>query len=146
MTIYYKFICLLILGLVGCTNHINNAPFVELNELDDNCLLLNSNGEHAEDGCEIEYYDKIREIVHGNWQIPVYLNSHGLESIIIVQVSENGSVEKMAFESRSKNDEFNECIVKAIRKTKSLPKMPKEFERKCFQIGLSFTTINRNEG
>ncbi len=59
---------------------------------------------------------------------------------------QNGKIKDIWFEKKSGNSYFDESAFKAVKKSDPLPKLPKEYFKPYYNLGLIFTPSGLKKG
>ncbi|MCJ7614980.1 MAG: TonB family protein [Desulfobacterales bacterium] len=69
-----------------------------------------------------------------------------LVAVVIIKIMQNGEIKDIWFEKKSGNSYFDESAFKAVKKSDPLPKLPKEYLKSYYNVGLIFTPSGLNKG
>ena len=91
---------------------------------------------------EIPYY------IEKNWAFSEQLagGDTDLVAVVIIKIMQNGEIKDIWFEKKSGNSYFDESAFKAVKKSDPLPKLPKEYLKAYYNLGLIFTPSGLKKG
>jgi colicin import membrane protein len=90
------------------------------------------------------YKAEVMSQINKNWAVSVQMiggyETH-LSAILVINIMRNGYIQPdMWFEKKSGNDYFDECAIKAVKKSNPLPPLPGAYLRPVYgPVGLKFT-------
>jgi colicin import membrane protein len=90
------------------------------------------------------YKAEVMSRINKNWAVSVQMiggyETH-LSAILVINIMRNGVIQPdMWFEKKSGNDYFDECAIKAVKKSNPLPPLPGAYLRPVYgPVGLKFT-------
>jgi len=90
------------------------------------------------------YKAEVMSRINKNWAVSVQMiggyETH-LSAILVINILRNGYIQPdMWFEKKSGNDYFDECAIKAVKKSNPLPPLPSAYLRPVYgPVGLKFT-------
>jgi colicin import membrane protein len=90
------------------------------------------------------YKAEVMSRINKNWAVSVQMiggYETNLSSILVINIMRNGFIQPdMWFEKKSGNDYFDECAIKAVKKSNPLPPLPTGYVRPVYgPVGLKFT-------
>jgi colicin import membrane protein len=90
------------------------------------------------------YKAEVMSRINKNWAVSVQMiggYETNLSSILVINIMRNGYIQPdMWFEKKSGNDYFDECAIKAVKKSNPLPPLPSAYLRPVYgPVGLKFT-------
>ena len=87
----------------------------------------------------VEYYSVVYEKIQDAWKRHKFKKwDESLEALLVIEIDKNGEIIDSFFERKSKNDDFNVEVLKAVLLSKPLPKFPPDFKKEKLEIGLRF--------
>jgi len=94
------------------------------------------------------YQAEIAAVIERNWALSEQMlrGQVNLKSIIIITVQRNGSISDIWFERKSGNKYFDDCVLKAVKKSDPLPRLPEGYIRPSYSIGMIFTPSGLQRG
>lgn len=86
------------------------------------------------------YYNEIWEIIRSNWAMSddILEQVKGLEAVIILKISKDGTIDDFWFETKSGNIFFDQSAVRAIKKSSPLPPLSWVTALEHYEIGIRF--------
>jgi colicin import membrane protein len=85
------------------------------------------------------YQMEVETKVKGNWAYPTALVSRkDLEAVVLVKVQRDGTILKYELIKRSYNSMFDQSVITAIERTKSMPPFPEGFRQNDEEIEITF--------
>jgi TolA protein len=87
-----------------------------------------------------DYYSTIWAMIKKEWSLPENLpkGKTELETVIVVVIEKDGSVQKSWFEKKSGNNLYDQMAMRAIKKAEPFPPIPKELGDSPFELGIRF--------
>jgi TonB family protein len=87
-----------------------------------------------------EYYSLVWTKIKEAWTIPENLIKEmvDLETVIVLIISSDGTIQKMWFEKKSGNALYDQSAMRAIKKAEPLPPIPRELNEDTLEIGIRF--------
>ncbi|MBU3980823.1 MAG: TonB C-terminal domain-containing protein, partial [Proteobacteria bacterium] len=87
------------------------------------------------------YKAEIPYHIEKNWAFSEQLSGGDtdLVAVVIIKIMQNGEIKDIWFEKKSGNSYFDESAFKAVKKSDPLPKLPKEYLKSYYNVGLIFT-------
>ena len=87
-----------------------------------------------------DYYSTIWAMIKKEWSLPENLpkGKTDLETVIVVIIEKDGSVQKSWFEKKSGNTLYDQMAMRAIKKAEPFPPIPKELGDSPFELGIRF--------
>jgi TonB family protein len=87
-----------------------------------------------------DYYSTIWAMIKKEWSLPENLpkGKTDLETVIVVIIEKDGSVQKSWFEKKSGNTLYDQMAMRAIKKAEPFPPIPKELGDNPFELGIRF--------
>jgi TonB family protein len=87
-----------------------------------------------------EYYSTIWAMIKKEWSLPENLpkGKTDLETVIVVVIEKDGSIQKSWFEKKSGNTLYDQMALRAIKKAEPFPPIPKELGDSPFELGIRF--------
>lgn len=94
------------------------------------------------------YKAEIPYHIEKNWAFSEQLagGDTDLIAIVVIKVMQNGEIKDIWFEKKSGNGYFDESAFKAVKKSDPLPKLPKEYLKSYYNVGLIFTPSGLKKG
>jgi len=87
-----------------------------------------------------KFYAAVYQRIQDHWVLPPLQNwDDSLLAILVINVSNNGTITKSFFERKSDNVFFNQFVMKIIKEAAPLPPFPAELKESHLEIGLRFT-------
>ncbi len=91
------------------------------------------------------YKAEIMARIQRNWAVSFQLVGYQtkLSATLVITIMRNGSIRSdMYFEKKSGNEYFDECVLKAVKKSNPLPPLPSAYLRSYYgPVGLNFTPL-----
>ncbi len=85
------------------------------------------------------YQMKVETWIKSHWSYPDALgNQKKLEAVVLVKVKDDGTVIETDFVKPSRNNIFDESVLKAIEKSKPLPPLPEGYDKNYEEIKINF--------
>lgn len=87
-----------------------------------------------------DYYSTIWAMIKKEWSLPENLpkGKSELETVIVVVIEKDGSVQKSWFEKKSGSNLYDQMAMRAIKKAEPFPPIPKELGDSPFELGIRF--------
>jgi len=87
------------------------------------------------------YKAEIPYHIEKNWAFSEQLTGGDtdLVAVLIIKIMQSGEIKDIWFEKKSGNSYFDESAFKAVKKSDPLPKLPKEYLKRYYNLGLIFT-------
>jgi len=90
------------------------------------------------------YNAEVMSKIRKNWAVSFQMIggfNTNLRATLVINIQRNGYIQTdMWFEKKSGNEYFDECVLKAVKKSNPLPKLPNAYLRPLYgPIGLNFT-------
>jgi len=86
-----------------------------------------------------DYYSMVWARIKAQWSLPEdFQKGTELESIIVMIIGRDGTVQKSWFEKRSGNALYDQMAMRAIMKAEPFPPIPKEFSDNTVEIAIRF--------
>ena len=94
----------------------------------------------AEGSLAIRMYQmQVETWIKSHWSYPDALgNQKNLEAVVLVKVKADGTVVETDFVKPSRNNIFDESVLKAIEKAKPLPPLPEGYDKSYEEIKINF--------
>ncbi|MBU4209143.1 MAG: TonB C-terminal domain-containing protein [Proteobacteria bacterium] len=94
------------------------------------------------------YKAEIPYHIEKNWAFSEQLSGGDtdLVAVVIIKIMQNGEIKDIWFEKKSGNSYFDESAFKAVKKSDPLPKLPKEYLKSYYNVGLIFTPSGLKKG
>ncbi len=90
-------------------------------------------------GLEMQYYSTIAGRIAQFWSLPQYKNwDPGTEAVVVITISQNGSILKQFFEKASNDPTFDQFVRKTLHDASPLPPIPPALQRTSWEVGLRF--------
>ena len=107
---------------------------------------VGSSGEEAGGNSGVEgslairmYQMQVETWIKSHWSYPDALgNQKNLEAVVLVKVKADGTVVETDFVKPSRNNIFDESVLKAIEKAKPLPPLPEGYDKSYEEIKINF--------
>ena len=85
------------------------------------------------------YQAQVESKIKKHWAYPDALGSQkNMEAVVLLKVSKDGTVLNTRFVKRSKNSVFDESVIKAIEKAKSMPPLYEGFKGNYEELEINF--------
>ena len=86
------------------------------------------------------YYSSIWQKIKREWTIPDDFKGkmNSLEAILNVTINRDGTVQKISYEKRSGNSQYDQFAWEAINKARPFPPIPKEIKGETLELGIRF--------
>jgi outer membrane biosynthesis protein TonB len=91
----------------------------------------------AKESAESNYQDLLRDRLHENWQLPVWLLRQNLSAQVQIYIAESGDLLRYVFENPSGNVQFDSAVKKTILQSHPFPTPPSELSRRLMSRGIS---------
>ena len=96
-------------------------------------------GTRVMDAALKQYYIAVSQHIHQYWILPELQDwSKNLTAVYVVHVQRNGIVSKNYFETKSKDNYFNQFVEKTMKEALPLPPFPAGLKEQELEIGLIF--------
>jgi len=94
------------------------------------------------------YKAEIPYHIEKNWAFSEQLTGGdtNLIAVVVIKIMQNGEIKNIWFEKKSGNSYFDESAFKAVKKSDPLPKLPKEYLKPYYNLGLIFTPSGLKKG
>jgi colicin import membrane protein len=94
------------------------------------------------------YKAEIPYHIEKNWAFSEQLagGDTDLIAVVVIKIMQNGEIKDIWFEKKSGNTYFDESAFKAVKKSDPLPKLPKEYLKSYYNVGLIFTPSGLKKG
>ncbi len=94
------------------------------------------------------YKAEIPYHIEKNWAFPEQLTGGdtNLVAVVVIKIMQNGAIKDIWFEKKSGDSYFDESAFKAVKKSDPLPKLPKEYLKAYYNLGLIFTPSGLKKG
>lgn len=89
-----------------------------------------------------EYYRGVKSKLQKSWVIPNKEWDKNISSWAVLQVLNDGTIDKAYFEKKSGDEEFDSSVIKAIKNANPLPSFP-ESNGSCLEFMLVFKSSNK---
>jgi colicin import membrane protein len=90
-------------------------------------------------GLEMQYYSTIAGRIAQFWALPEYKKwDPATEAVVVITISQNGSILKQFFEKRSNDPTFDQFVRKTLQDASPLPPIPPALQRTSWEVGLRF--------
>ena len=87
-----------------------------------------------------QYYATVQGKIKAHWSLPDLQDwDTSLKAILVIKLRRDGVVTKTFFDQKSKNVQFNQFVLKAVREATPLPPFPSELKEYQIEIGLRFS-------
>lgn len=88
---------------------------------------------------ERQFYNAIKGHIHGYWQLPEHKSwNKNLSTTISVTFDANGKIKNTFIENSSGDKIFDQFVLKALRASDPLPRIPPAMKKQTFDIGFVF--------
>jgi len=84
------------------------------------------------------YFSLIRDRVQANWIYPERFDNEKVSVIVSIRIGRDGTLLKSWVEKGSGNRQFDESLLKAVRKAAPFPPLPEDFGEDALETGLRF--------
>ncbi len=84
------------------------------------------------------YFALIRDRVQANWIYPENFDNEKISVIVSIRIGRDGTLLKSWVEKGSGNRQFDESLLKAVRKASPFPPLPEDFTEDTLETGLRF--------
>ncbi len=84
------------------------------------------------------YFSLIRDRVQANWIYPERFDNKKVSVIVSIRIGRDGTLLKSWVEKGSGNRQFDESLLKAVRKASPFPALPEDFTEDTLETGLRF--------
>ncbi len=84
------------------------------------------------------YFSLIRDRVQANWIYPETFDNEKISVIVSIRIGRDGTLLKSWVEKGSGNRQFDESLLKAVRKAAPFPPLPEDFTEDTLETGLRF--------
>ena len=111
----------------------SSAPLIKGNMISKGSSL---SGE-AREAAQTSYYDLIREKVHENFGLPVWLSRQNLAADVQLYIDAYGRLKGMRFNRSSGNSQFDSAVKKAISDSQPFPAPPEGISSSLLANGIS---------
>ncbi len=78
----------------------------------------------AREAAEATYFDLIRDRLHENWALPVWLSRQNLSAQVTIFIDAAGRLKGIRFSKSSGNAQFDEAVKKSISDSEPFPRPP----------------------
>jgi len=100
-------------------------------------------GGGATTGLRIQIYKtEVENRIKSNWAYPIGIANEnkrkGLEAVVVLTVSNDGTISQYRFKKRSGDPFFDESVAKAIERSNPLPPFPEGFLKNSEEIEINF--------
>jgi len=89
------------------------------------------------------YKAEVMSQINKNWALSVQMiggYETDLSAVLVINIMRNGYIQPdMRFEQKSGNEYFDEGVIKAVKKSNPLPRLPDGYVRPVYEVGLRFT-------
>jgi TonB family protein len=80
----------------------------------------------AKEAAEASYYDLVRDKLHENWALPVWLSRQNHSAQVLILLDASGRLKGVRFVKSSGNAQFDEAVKRTIAESDPFPRPPKE--------------------
>lgn len=88
---------------------------------------------------EKQYYSSIINRVSQFWALPEFRPwDPSLQAVVIVTISQDGTIKNQFFEERSQDPTFDQFVRKTLQNANPLPAIPPALKKRQYEIGLRF--------
>lgn len=86
------------------------------------------------------YKAEVKVKVTNNWSYPAALNGKksNCEAVIVVTANSDGTISKIELKRSSNNPIFDESVIKAIKRSEPLPRLPEGYASQAEEIEITF--------
>ncbi len=86
--------------------------------------------------------------IEKNWAFSEQLSGGDIDlvAVVVIKIMQNGEIKDIWFEKKSGNSYFDESAFKAVKKSDPLPKLPKEYLKPYYNLGMIFTPSGLKKG
>ncbi len=84
------------------------------------------------------YFSLIRDRVQENWIYPETLDNEKISVIVSIRIGRDGELIKSWVEKGSGNRQFDDSLLKAVKKASPFPPLPEDFQEDILETGLRF--------
>jgi TonB family protein len=82
------------------------------------------------------YYNKVGARIQSRW---VYAGTDKeLEAVLSIKIARSGELKKIIFEKRSRNADFDDSALRAVKKAAPFPPLPEEIGGDFLELGVRF--------
>jgi colicin import membrane protein len=94
----------------------------------------------APDGISLRIYEmEVEDRIKSNWSYPVAMGeSKGLEAVVLIAVSKDGTILKTEVKRKSSNVIFDQSVLKAVERSDPLPPFPEGYRKSYEEIEINF--------
>jgi TonB family protein len=91
----------------------------------------------ARESDESGYHDLLRDRLHNNWQLPIWLLRQNLSAEVQIYIASSGDLLRYAFATSSGNARFDSAVKKTIQQSQPFPAPPSELRQNLMKHGVS---------
>ncbi|MFQ5354795.1 MAG: energy transducer TonB [Thermodesulfobacteriota bacterium] len=84
------------------------------------------------------YFSLIRDHVQRNWIVPESFDNEKVSVIVSIRIGRNGDLIKSWVEKGSGSRQFDDSLLKAVKKASPFPPLPQDFTEDILETGLRF--------
>lgn len=99
-----------------------SAPVIKGNRISRGASL----DDDARESADVNYYDLLREHLHGNWTLPVWLSRQNLSAHVEIFLDSQGKLMSFRFVKASGNTQFDDAVKRTLQQSQPYPKPPAE--------------------
>jgi len=145
--------------VIAAINRLKNkAGSTEAKDIEVNGEGLIGQGGNIPGGALAKGYQMLKPIdiykaeipyhIEKNWAFPEQLTGGDtdLVAVVVIKIMQNGAIKDIWFEKKSGDSYFDESAFKAVKKSDPLPKLPKEYLKAYYNLGLIFTPSGLKKG
>ncbi|MBI4639381.1 MAG: TonB family protein [Candidatus Tectomicrobia bacterium] len=87
------------------------------------------------------YYNALWERIRNAWVLPdgFFSKRKDLEAIISLEIKRDGEIQRMWVEKGSGDAQFDESVIRAVKKSSPLPPIPDGIKEEILEVGIRFT-------
>ena len=98
-----------------------------------------SSGRKVQSAVLNQYLSSLYDRVHGYWILPEMRQwDPRLETIVVLTIRRDGSVQGMQIERKSKDPYFDQFVMKTLRSAAPMPRFPALMSQSSIEVGLRF--------
>jgi TonB family protein len=93
--------------------------------------------EDAREAAKASYFDALRDRLHENWALPVWLARQNLSAQVQIYVDSHGRLSRFTFLRPSGNQQFDEAVKRALSESQPYPVPPEQLRGTFMADGVS---------
>ena len=70
------------------------------------------------------YFGTIKEYIRAYWKVPNWIKKDGLNTLVVVRISDDGNIRELNISKSSGNSEFDELALNSVKNAAPFPKPP----------------------